>query len=294
MARQHRGFTLVELPAVSRRKCAAFTLVELPAVSGRKRAAFTLVELLVVVAILAIILSMLLPALRAAREAGWSAACKSNQHQIGLAIAVYRQEYRGLYPPYVENQSNPASSTGVSRIHQLWGILNYLETIEDINWDGDPETDLRVPDVRLGFLSPHIQQSKKVLSCPAYRDLLWPDWPGWESNALNSYALNLWMSGADDVFGNSAGLRNESHLERATKIIDYADGTGHRLYMWWPTAYAFLGYPGSGNYLEDDHIAMRAAPWNRHIGMANFLMSDGHVVAKDAADFWYDEFWLNN
>ena len=259
---------------------------------------FTLVELLVVVAIIAIIMSMLLPALRSAREAGKSAACKSNFHQIGLAIGVYRMECRGMYPPYREYQPNVNSSTGVSAIHQLWGELNYNSGLETINWEGDPETDENVPDVRLGFLSPYIQQSKKLLTCPAYRDLLWPDLPGWESNALNSYALNLWMGGLNAMPGGGPfdftyTLRNESHLERATKIVDYADGTGHRLYMWWPGAYAFYGYPGGGDYLEDDHIAMRAAPWNRHIGMANFLMSDGHVVGKDAADYWYDEHWLN-
>ena len=296
MARQHRGFTLVELPAVSRRKCAAFTLVELPVVSGRKRAAFTLVELLVVVAILAIILSMLLPALRAAREAGWSGACKSNQHQIGLAIAVYRQEYRGVYPPYREYQLRVESSTGTSAIHQLWGHKNYDPfTMFDPN--GDPDTGINVPDVRIGFLAPYIQRSKKLLTCPSYRDMAFLPSYG-PPMFLNSYALNLWMGGFNaptggGVWNGTITLRNESHLQRASKIINYADGTGHRLYLWWPSDSVRLGV-GPGVYLEDDPNAMRTAPWNRHMGLANFLFADSHVKDQDAANWWWDEYWIND
>jgi prepilin-type N-terminal cleavage/methylation domain-containing protein/prepilin-type processing-associated H-X9-DG protein len=261
-----------------------------------QRRAFTLVELLVVVAIIAIIVSMLLPALRSAREAGKSARCKSNQHQVGLAIGVYRMEFRGLYPPYREYQPSVESSTGVRAVHQLWGSRHYNPSIE-VNWEGDPDTDQNVPDIRIGFLAPYIQASEKVLSCPSFRDwdLFPPIWGG--EQALNSYALNLWMGGWDDAFGNSAGLRNESHLERGSKIINYADSIGIRLYIWWPSAAAFFGYPGPGQYMKEvrDYPAeMWLAPYNRHDGWCNYLMSDGHVENEDAAVYWWDEFWMSN
>jgi prepilin-type N-terminal cleavage/methylation domain-containing protein len=64
----------------------------------RTRKAFTLIELLVVVAIIALLISILLPSLRAAREEAQASACMSNAEQIYLGVAMYQQEYRGWVP----------------------------------------------------------------------------------------------------------------------------------------------------------------------------------------------------
>lgn len=50
---------------------------------------FTLVELLVVVSIVALLIALLLPSLRQAREMARRAQCMSNQRQLGIGIAVY-------------------------------------------------------------------------------------------------------------------------------------------------------------------------------------------------------------
>lgn len=66
---------------------------------------FTLIELLVVIAIIAILLAILMPAMRKIKEIARETACKSNLRNIGLALAMYLDDYERKIP-------NTGSSNG--------------------------------------------------------------------------------------------------------------------------------------------------------------------------------------
>ena len=63
-------------------------------------AAFTLIELLVVIAVIAILAALLLPALTRAKKQAYMTVCRSNLHQISLAMHGYLSDYQA-YPPYL-------------------------------------------------------------------------------------------------------------------------------------------------------------------------------------------------
>ena len=87
-----------------------------PAVRGY----FTLVELLIVIAIIAIIAGMLLPALNRARERANSIACVSNLRQIQQALNGYADDCKDAFPCMDSTYSYPSGSIDFNWIYILY------------------------------------------------------------------------------------------------------------------------------------------------------------------------------
>jgi len=65
-----------------------------------KTISFTLIELLFVIAIIMILASLLLPALRSAREKSYQIVCMGNEKQVGFAIGMYLNDYGAILPHF--------------------------------------------------------------------------------------------------------------------------------------------------------------------------------------------------
>jgi prepilin-type N-terminal cleavage/methylation domain-containing protein len=74
-----------------------------------RRRGFTLTELMIVMGIIAVLISLLLPAVQSAREAARRAYCENNLRQLGIALANYMSTHT-VFPPGVVNDKGPISN----------------------------------------------------------------------------------------------------------------------------------------------------------------------------------------
>jgi prepilin-type N-terminal cleavage/methylation domain-containing protein len=134
----------------------------------KRRKGFTLVELLVVIGIIALLISILLPALSKARATAQRAACLSNEKQIINAILLYTTDNKGLLPgpsmPMVLDPLVTNPQPGQPAGQQLNGVPISLLSV----WEGSTLyesmqlSNINMIQKYLGGI-----QSRNVWFCPA-------------------------------------------------------------------------------------------------------------------------------
>lgn len=212
-----------------------------------KRIYFTLVELLIVITIIAILASMLLPALRNAREKTKEIECGGKVKQIASATLMYADDFSGFGPSgdFLANALFVSDDRG--------GIAAYLGVpkkylVYNSQFGIMPSVAICSKGARYGDANPYFgsYNTEEV------------------RNMNNSYALNDYL-----VRNNSGALKNvknpSGRMLVTTSGIDHWNNTG-------------TAGGGGGYCYHRDLMAFR------HNQRGNFAFVDGHLESKKRED----------
>jgi len=206
---------------------------------------FTLIELLVVITIIGLLATMVMPALKQARESASAAACASNLRQIGWETQMYLDEYGKFFPYF--------TTSGADR---LW----YFGLESPYNPGGAPGT--RHIDLTKAKLYPYFQTLHGAEVCPSY-DYRSPLWRQKFDQITYGYGLNL------NLFGKSpSGLTNPP-----SRVVCFADTAQVNTFQ----APASPSHPMLEEFYYASPLPNEWTVHFRHKGFANVLFCDNHV-----------------
>jgi len=120
------------------------------------RNAFTLIELLVVIFIVAILVSIISPAMRAVKEQACAVVCSSNQAQLALKLSMYDND-NSSFPYGFNDQSNsipPGGTVGSIMADRLgWWWFHYIQDLFDKKSDlWCPSRNFSNPSIKANIL----------------------------------------------------------------------------------------------------------------------------------------------
>ncbi len=165
--------------------------------------AFTLLELLVVVAVMAILAALLLPALAKARTRGQSVACLNNTRQLALAWTLYADDHDSRLPYNLGGQ-------GARRVATLRTNLNWVNNV--LTWfdDSDNTNTATLTEASLGT---YISRNPAAYRCPAdqvvselQRSLGW-------TGRVRSYSMNAMVGDAGELSEQGFNVNNPGYVQ---------------------------------------------------------------------------------
>jgi prepilin-type N-terminal cleavage/methylation domain-containing protein/prepilin-type processing-associated H-X9-DG protein len=230
--------------------------------------AFTLIELLVVISIIAILASLILPAMARAKARAQASFCLNNTKQLAVAWMVYADDHNGqLAYNLGQSARNPVALPSIASTSMADNWVNNVE-----NWELNPDNTNAAAVVATG-LGPYTSKTAALYHCPSDNVLSelqkQNGWPG----RVRSYSMNAMVGDAGGFSQTGTNLNNPSYVQffRTVGIPRPSD------------IFVFLDeHPDS---IDDGYFLNRefAQPtWNDlpasyHDGAASFSFADGHA-----------------